>query len=661
MFGYHHDIKPRNILIRGSDFILADFGFARLKPLQDDSKTRWKDTTFEYGPPECRDPQSFEPRLVGRPLDIWSLGCVYSELLAYAEGGSSNVTAFRSKRIKTTEYGTTRCFHDGEKLSLNVSRFLDDITTNSTSKSFHQLSKLVRWALSANPVDRPKAEEIKSALFRYAIEDLLDELLALVAANDSDGLPSPGRNLFWIRLAIEKYRLLAWADSLGFRLIRSSKSSYHRQVDGLAAQFYEILESVLNGWAPNDMFPEPLQNESHNLQALRAANDRLCEHLHEETKVSIDETFQILAFGRLGTPKEPLLARLEPFKDQNSNLGAIAAMKYVSLLLEQQALIPSSSFRIESSLMREHPRSQSDKRSPNVWLYAYGHQVGEEKEVIVEFVQYWWQELETSGKADFERAVESMFERLDQLVQLLRQRPKPAGFLSLDCLGAFHDERNQRWGLAYDFPHAGSFPTCLNSLLRHGRSCAMIPDLRQKFVLAKKLVTCIQSCHTAGWIHKNISSTKILFFNPDEDYKKMDLEEPYLIGFDYSRPGSHQAYSQGLLDGREQEYLHPAYRKGSMRATMSHDYYSLGLVLLEIGTWTSISNVHEDRQTLTLTPMQLREKYIAWCERDLNKTMGPVYQDVTRTCLEFDSGENTLNERLDFQAEVVDKIKTINL
>ena len=189
----------------------------------------------------------------------------------------------------------------------------------------------------------------------------------------------------------------------------------------------------------------------------------------------------------------------------------------------------------------------------------------------------------------------------------------------------------------------------------------MIPDLRQKFVLAKKLVTCIQSCHTAGWIHKNISSTKVLFFSPDEDYKKMDLEEPYLIGFDYSRPGSHQAYSQGLLDGREQEYLHPAYRKGSMRATMSHDYYSLGLVLLEIGTWTSISNVHEDRQTLTLTPMQLREKYIAWCERDLNKTMGPVYQDVTRTCLEFDSGENTLNERLDFQAEVVDKIKTINL
>ena len=193
----------------------------------------------------------------------------------------------------------------------------------------------------------------------------------------------------------------------------------------------------------------------------------------------------------------------------------------------------------------------------------------------------------------------------------------------------------------------------------------MIPDLRQKFLLATKLVNCIQSCHTAGWIHKNISSKKVLFFPTTKDYKTMDLDEVFLIGFGYSRPGHHHAYSLGITRDREQEYLHPAYRGGSTRATLSHDYYSLGLVLLEIGTWTSISNVYEDRQNLTLTPAELQDKYIAWCKSDLNKTIGPVYQEVTRTCLEFYSGTNTsedaLKERLDFQTKVVDKIKTINL
>ena len=220
MIGYHRDIKPRNILIRGFDFI----GLARLQELQDDTKTRWKDTTFEYGPPECRDSESFEPRLVGRALDIWSLGCIFSELLAYAEGGSSNVTAFRLKRVQKNEYRTMRCFHDGEKLSSNVSKSLDDVVASSASMSFHKLSELVRQTFSSNPVERLKAEDLKSSLFCHLIEELLDRLLESIVTDGSGWILTPGRHLYMMRLSIEKYRLLAWADGLGFRSIRKPEA-----------------------------------------------------------------------------------------------------------------------------------------------------------------------------------------------------------------------------------------------------------------------------------------------------------------------------------------------------------------------------------------------------------------------------------------------------
>ena len=52
----YHDIKPKNILVRDLNFILADFGLLRLKSIKEDSQIEWKDKTFEYSSPEYWDP-----------------------------------------------------------------------------------------------------------------------------------------------------------------------------------------------------------------------------------------------------------------------------------------------------------------------------------------------------------------------------------------------------------------------------------------------------------------------------------------------------------------------------------------------------------------------------------------------------------------------------
>lgn len=52
--GYHHDLKPQNILIRDGVFLLADFGLARLKDASEESSTDHKYGALTYGAPETQ-------------------------------------------------------------------------------------------------------------------------------------------------------------------------------------------------------------------------------------------------------------------------------------------------------------------------------------------------------------------------------------------------------------------------------------------------------------------------------------------------------------------------------------------------------------------------------------------------------------------------------
>ena len=80
-------------------------------------------------------------------------------------------------------------------------------------------------------------------------------------------------------------------------------------------------------------------------------------------------------------------------------------------------------------------------------------------------------------------------------------------------------------------------------------------------------------------------------------------------------------------------------------------------MLLEIGTWSSLTNIHGKLKTHT--PIQLRTEYLKWCDNDLIKSMGPIYQNVTKRCLLFGSEEereDDLGVQLDFQSEVLAKL-----
>ena len=83
MIGYHHDLKPKNVLLTRGRFVLSDFGLSKLKT-GEDSRTPFKVGQGHYLAPECEDPDSgFSKGVISRASDVWSLRlhCVRSDRL----------------------------------------------------------------------------------------------------------------------------------------------------------------------------------------------------------------------------------------------------------------------------------------------------------------------------------------------------------------------------------------------------------------------------------------------------------------------------------------------------------------------------------------------------------------------------------------------------
>ncbi|KAL9120617.1 MAG: hypothetical protein Q9187_002825 [Circinaria calcarea] len=674
MHGYHHDIKPRNILVRGSAFILADFGTSKLKDIDKDTKTMWKNTTFEYGAPECRDPETWVAGTVGRALDIWSLACVFSEIVTYALHGSKGILEFRRQRLKEhLNGGMTQCFHDGENLDSDVGIHLDDLEENSSSDPIRKLLYLIRTMFSTEPISRPKANEVEKTLSHIAVEALLDAAIESVQhmINTIEGATE--KNLYTTQLQVEMNRILAWSGALGLKSIYRSHKPHDEQVYAFFPEICGTLNSLFKDLNTEYDFESVEDSHDFVLSKLQHANHELCKRLSRECRISADDTFRIITANMPDLRSLQSIAKLDLVSTQlYDNASTGTATKYMTLVLEKHAKEKVVSHRIEASLLRKDPSTVDLLASPPLWLYSYGYRAGEERKTVVEFMPYWQKQHDTNSE-QFEEVIETMFSRVQELVEVLKHKPKPPAFRILDCLGAFHDDQRQNFGIVYGYPSEDTAPVRLKKLLRYRKSYNFYPDLSQKLVLAKTLIACVQSFHTSGWLHKNISSLNILFFqNSISTIAELDLAKPYMVGFDHSRKNGKGEYSQGARYGQDpssslafrqacQEYLHPRYRLGMITDirdsafTRSYDYYALGLLLLEIGTWTPLNKIYEKYQTHP--PDELREEYIKYCDEHLGRIMGPIFQSITRTCLLYDGGENDdITGQLTFQAEVVDKL-----
>ena len=119
--------------------------------------------------------------------------------------------------------------------------------------------------------------------------------------------------------------------------------------------------------------------------------------------------------------------------------------------------------------------------------------------------------------------------------------------------------------------------------------------------------------HCTGWMHHNLSSKSIIFSSTSG---KPALCQPYLSGFEYSRTVTTwtSAVKDLYCNLPDRLYYHPSYiffkyftqiygasYHNETCFRFRHDYYSLGLILLEIGLWKSLNGMDVLREPPALS------------------------------------------------------------
>lgn len=105
-------------------------------------------------------------------------------------------------------------------------------------------------------------------------------------------------------------------------------------------------------------------------------------------------------------------------------------------------------------------------------------------------------------------------------------------------------------------------------------------SLSYRLAIAKSLARAVIFIHSASFVHKNIRPETVLATKSGDSF---------LIGFERFRAAASHTYMFGDNLWHQNLYRHPA-RQGlapEEMYTMQHDVYSLGVLLLEIGLWTS--------------------------------------------------------------------------
>ncbi len=260
---------------------------------------------------------------------------------------------------------------------------------------------------------------------------------------------------------------------------------------------------------------------------------------------------------------------------------------------------------------------------------------GDAVEVLCEVKPYGSDRLEDSIRLE-------LYLRLEATAELLQQASAGCsnGFRVLHCLGYFHDPAKLSCGLVYSLPTStGSDPpeiSTLRTVLAKRRG----PSLGSRFRLAQNLATAVLEFHKVAWLHKSISSLNVAFVYPKGSSWRNGVDCPYLLGFSNSGPDGQDPYStwlyetdRALMDSQHPEYLK---RKGKVRYRPEFDYYSLGMVLLEIGHWKPLNKI-------TAMTDGSPEDYLDHLRDEkvpgLGFTMGTIYQDVVKACLKGDFGK----------------------
>ncbi|KAF1963918.1 hypothetical protein BU23DRAFT_576086 [Bimuria novae-zelandiae CBS 107.79] len=648
--GLHRDLKPKNILVHGNNFILADFGLSHLKSNEESSKTLFSGGGADYLAPECEDPQEgFKKGKIGRASDIWSLGCVFLEVLVYMTFGAPRVAEFRELRKFRFKGCTMYSFYNvGPTANEAVGKMMEVLEPRST-QVIATFLRLIRQMLKIGEKEQPVAHFVTSFLSLlavcerlYSIDRLYETMVQAITSSQANleherfqpwkqvlGLPTP--ESINQRLDIEStIRLLEQNQhTLDFETTISSLDQMGLELDNIV---------IIHEGTSHPLFI--------NLQRI---NDRLWtllpKALRERAWIHLKHT--LLKHGAFHSEDLEMPGEMQdlvsenPVFDCNRLINTIFLRYMVRKADTARADLQAERIAQGKSDLTVNPATIVDydtvfdngMSDDDPLLDNSTAELIDGTHIFIEWIKYghhWEGDI-----------MDEMIRRVGNIAVFLHESAGTSRLPRLlTCRGFFNAPSRDGFGLVFETPAttARQSPLSLSQMIKnstHSEAAASrLPDLGKRFELALILAESILQLHHATFLHKSISSMNVIFFT--KDTSQPSIEKPYLIGFNYVRPNDPKAFTEGPPPGKSRRcYHHPDYSTDHMRQgkrfNLAYDYYSLGLVLLEIGLW---QDVVKSSSTKVKSALELKDKLLRRRVPLLGFTTGKTYEDVMTRCLQ---------------------------
>jgi len=216
--GYHHDLRPPNVLVSPGTFILADFGLGRLKSAEALSHTPYKSISGDYIAPECTDMDE-NPQTVNRAIDVWAFGCLIVEVVTYMLKGAEGVADFRIKRLtpgRLPQWEDAGFYQPHGNVKQEVFDWVEALRRDSPhSDLVPQLIELSLQALQVDPRSRPDMNNIHHSLALLSLQKHIhsvQDMFREVCGTREISAPLAEHYLESLRFAQERFEV--WGHAL---------------------------------------------------------------------------------------------------------------------------------------------------------------------------------------------------------------------------------------------------------------------------------------------------------------------------------------------------------------------------------------------------------------------------------------------------------------
>jgi serine/threonine protein kinase len=667
--GYHHDLRPANILVTKRTFVLADFGLGRLKSVGQDSHTGWKAGAGDYIAPECMD-ENLVNQDVGRAIDVWAFGCLIAEVVTYMRSGSQALAHFCNARMSPGSLANweTSYFHNSQGHAKgSVRHWLDNLLLSGRPPSLDKWTHhLIFEILLPVPV-RPKIPEVSLRLSLINVQAHYDAALEIFDKIVED-MPSHLK-MFGSAMSIwfERERLKAFGSLLGpdgDKWNSQSLEVVHHEGDQYAIilkQLFEILRSLsytitlasehAESQTGNKALADP---RTEKLVAAGQTHDNEITTFAADVQGCVQGLWDLLPRNQLRKIESRWIHAMRDLDkvDQLGGLEQALSAGEPAAYQEGAALVMMRQLRLELAGGSEHNSQNAEielgQGDVQESVKVDGHQTGSYKSSIPVIIEWMYYDSSWQAIPPAERSISMSLK-----AQGFGVEPKPEALRTLHCLGFFERLIGQPtgYGFVYQIPRSRSMwehesvpLVTLNSVLR--RSTLVDnktnhnlnqPLLGDKYHLSHALSEFVHQFHAIGWLHENLHSNNVVFFEhlPKGECVSASnsgiITSPYILGLHKCRPSGEKWHTQGpVVETDFPHYAHPDYEV-TRHFRVGYDYYTLGVVLLEIGLWTPLiawSGKHP-----TLSPRKLRDVLVQTYVPRLGPRMGSIYRDIVHKLL----------------------------